>query len=148
MKKLRPLWRCPRCKREFVTRNMSHSCGRYSIAEHFAGKPSATRRLFGELVSLVERVGPATCYAEKTRIVFQTRGRFLAVVPRRHWLACHVWLKRRVPDARFHRIDSLAERDFVHHFRITATRDLDADLLRHIRESYSVGSQEQLGRSC
>ena len=70
MEKHRPLWRCPRCGHEFVTRNMAHSCGRYSIAQHFAGKPESTRRLFDELVALVEKVGPATCYAQKTRIVF------------------------------------------------------------------------------
>jgi hypothetical protein len=123
---------------------MAHSCGHYSIAQHFAGKPESTRRLFDDLTALVGRVGPTTCYAEKTRIVFQTRARFLAVVPRRQWLACHLWLKRRVPDARFHRIDSLADRDFVHHFRIATTRDLDAGLLQHIHESYRVGSQEEL----
>lgn len=90
-----PLWRCPRCGHDFVTRNLAHSCGRYSIEEHFKGKPETVWQLFVALHELVSRAGPATCYAEKTRIVFQTRGRFLAVVPRRRWLACHLWLKRR-----------------------------------------------------
>ena len=119
---------------------MSHSCGRYSIEQHFAGKPESTRRLFDDLAALVARLGPSACYAEKTRIVFQNRGRFLAVMPRRHWLACHLWLKRRIPHARYHRIDSLAGRDFVHHFRLARASDLSAGLVAHVRESYGVGA--------
>jgi hypothetical protein len=124
---------------------MSHSCGRHSIEEHFAGKPETTRQLFAALRDLVAKVGPAECYAEKTRIVFQTRGRFLAVTPRQHWLACHLWLKRKLAHARYHRVDSLAGRDFVHHFRLSSEEELDDELLEHIRESYAVGSQRWVG---
>ncbi|HEX7121032.1 MAG TPA: DUF5655 domain-containing protein [Gemmatimonadaceae bacterium] len=139
----RPLWRCPRCGHEFVSRNLSHSCGRHSIDDHFAGKPEAVRRLFDALVRFVSQAGPSTCYAQKTRIVFQTRGRFLAVTPRREWLACHLWLKRRLSSPRYHRIDVLAGRDFVHHFRLKDTAELDEELLAHVRESRRVGAQER-----
>lgn len=120
---------------------MSHSCGRWSIDEHFAGKSPAVRELFDALTTFVAQAGPSTCYAEKTRIVFQTRGRFMAVMPRREWLACHLWLKRRLTSPRYHRIESLADRDFVHHFRLRTPADLDAELLEHVRESWRVGSQ-------
>lgn len=123
---------------------MSHSCGRYSLDEHFAGKPAATEQLFAALRDFVAQVGPATCYAEKTRIVFQTRGRFLAVIPRRHWLACHLWLKRELALPRYHRVDALAGRDFVHHFRLSSVDELDGEFLEHVRESYAVGSQQRV----
>ncbi len=120
---------------------MSHSCGRYSLSARFDGKPEAAR-LFAALRDFVARVGPAKCYAEKTRIVFQTRARFLAVVPRRRWLACHLWMKRERDHPLYRRVDALAGRDFVHHFRLSSVEELDEPFLEHVRESYAVGSQE------
>jgi hypothetical protein len=120
---------------------MSHSCGRYSLEQHFVARPETTQQLFDALREFVARVGPVECYAERSRIVFQARGRFLAVVPRRHWLACHLWLKRELPHPRYHRIESLAGRDFVHHFRLSSASELDDEFLEHVRESYEVGSQ-------
>jgi hypothetical protein len=137
----KPLWRCADCGREFVTPNMSHSCGRYTLERHFDGRPTRVRDLFDDLVRFVERAGPSVHYAEKTRIVFQVRGRFLAVVVRNYGLACHLWLKHRVSDERFHRVDDLAGRDFVHHFRLKDVADLDAQLLEYVRASHRVGSQ-------
>jgi hypothetical protein len=32
------LWRCPKCKREFVKRSQSHSCALASVDSHFASK--------------------------------------------------------------------------------------------------------------
>jgi hypothetical protein len=120
---------------------MSHSCGRYTLGSHFTGKPEAAR-LFAALRAFVARVGPATCYAEKTRIVFQARGRFLAVVPRRRWLACHLWMKRERDHPLYHRVDCLAGRDYVHHFRLSSVEELDREFLEQVRESYAVGSQQ------
>ena len=36
-----PLWKCPRCGHRFVTKNLSHSCVRVRLADHFRGKPRA-----------------------------------------------------------------------------------------------------------
>lgn len=33
---LPPLWTCPECGAKFVSANMSHSCGRYTVEELFA----------------------------------------------------------------------------------------------------------------
>src|SRR5206468_12432860 len=82
-KKKRPLWKCPKCGQRFVTRNMSHSCGHHTLAEHFADKSPEIRQLFEALLQAVQRFGRVHVYAQKTRIVFQTRGRFVAVTPRK-----------------------------------------------------------------
>lgn len=137
-----PLWTCPACGHRFVTRNMSHSCGRHTIDEHFAGKPQEVRALFEALVRAARRVGPVNVYAQKTRIVFQTRGRFVAVTPRRHYLSGHLWLKRRRSHPSIHRIESLLDRDFVHNFRLTTADELDEPFQDLLREAYTVGTQE------
>jgi hypothetical protein len=120
---------------------MSHSCGHHTIEEHFINKGPVIRDLFDELVSAVRRVGPVHIYAQKTRIVFQTRGRFVAVTPRKSHLGGHLWLKRSRNHPVIHRIDPLG-RDFVHNFRLTNLEDLDKSFCDLLREAYSVGNQE------
>src|SRR5438034_280358 len=48
----RRLWKCPKCGHRFVTANLSHSCGRYRLAAHFAGKSGAVRAAFSRLVAV------------------------------------------------------------------------------------------------
>src|SRR6185436_2324076 len=140
--KKRPLWTCPACRQRFVTRNMSHSCGSNTIEEHFEGKSPEIRELFEALLRAVRRFGRVHVYAQKTRIVFQTRGRFVAVTPRKGHLGGHIWLKRARPHPLVHRIDSLLDRDFVHNFRLRRREDLDESFCDLLREAYTVGKQE------
>jgi len=41
------LWTCPRCGAKLLTRNLSHSCGPYTIAKFLEGKSEKGRELFG-----------------------------------------------------------------------------------------------------
>ena len=104
--------------------------------------PLVTALLSAPKVRTVRGFGRVHVYAQKTRIVFQTRGRFVAVTPRRSHLGGHIWLKRPRAHPRVHRIDSLLARDFVHNFRLTRLEDLDEAFCDLLREAYSVGEQE------
>lgn len=121
---------------------MLHSCGHHSIDEHFEGKSQEIRQIFDALVRAVRRFGRVHVYAQKTRIVFQTRGRFVAITPRKRHLGGHIWLKRPRSHPLVFRIESLLDRDFVHHFRLTHVEEVDESFCDLIREAYSVGSQD------
>ncbi len=75
----RPMWRCPRCERQFANLNQAHSCGAYDLDSHFRGKPAAMRQLYDRFVSEVRLCGPVTILPEKTRIAFQARMSFAAL---------------------------------------------------------------------
>jgi len=79
------LWRCPKCGHRFITANIWHSCGHYRLADHFRGKPPALRETFDSYVAAARRNGPVTIYAQKTRIVMQSRVRFAGAVVRKDW---------------------------------------------------------------
>ena len=143
-RKKKSLWTCPNCGHRFVTRNMWHSCSRYRLDDHFTGKDPFVRDLFDRFAALVRQCGPVTVYAQKTRIVFQTRARFAGVAVRKRWLDCGLWLKRRVEHPRVRRIESPTPRDHVHYFRLTSPADLDEELAALVREAYAVGCQEPL----
>ena len=45
-----------------------------------------------------------------------------------------------------HRIESLRDRDFVHHFRLATPDEIDEGFRDLLREAYAVGSQEPAPR--
>lgn len=142
----RPLWRCPRCRRRFANRNQPHACGRHDLAAHFRGKTRLARQLFNAFVAAVRRCGPVTIVPEKSRIAFQTRMSFAAVMIRSTRLVGHLVLAVRFERPCFHRIDSLSPRNHVHHFRIQQPGELDPEFQQLLQAAYRVGWQEHLAR--
>jgi len=102
--KPRPLWRCPKCGKYYVTRNMWHTCARHTLAEHFAGRNPVLRSLFDGLVALLRPCGPVSVMPGKTGIAFQQRVRFAGVFVRKNHLEAGFTLTRRIEHARFRQI--------------------------------------------
>ena len=139
------LWRCPKCKRHFANRNQSHACGRrYTLAQHFRGKPPEIRALFDAVVAAIRAVGPVRVLPEKTRIAFQVRMSFAQLTPRRRWLDGHVVLARRLEHPRFRRVQTFSPRNHLHEFRLSRLSEVDADLRAWLAEAYLVGDQQHL----
>lgn len=132
------LWRCPRCGHRFVTRNLWHSCGRYRLRPHFAGKPTALQATFRRLVLVARAAGPVTVYAQKTRIVLQARVRFASVVVHGEWLDVGLWLKRWVRHARARRIEDYGRLGYGVHFRLATPADVDRGVAALVRESHAA----------
>jgi hypothetical protein len=140
------LWRCPSCRRQFANRNQSHACGRYTLASHFAGKPSAVRAIFDKLLSVARKNGPVTVLPEKTRIAFQVRMSFAAFVIRRNWVDGHVVLARRLENRRFRRIETFSPSNHLHAFRFASVNEIDREVATWFAEAYRVGEQRHLLR--
>ncbi|HUL70271.1 MAG TPA: DUF5655 domain-containing protein [Gemmatimonadales bacterium] len=132
----RALWRCPRCGHRFVTRNLWHSCGRYRLADHFKGKPPSLRATFRRWVAAARRCGPVTVYAQKSRIVIQSRVRFAGAVVQSRWLDATLWLKRRASHRRVHRIEDFGRLGYGVHFRLTEPKQIDRKIVALMREAY------------
>ena len=137
----RPLWTCPDCGKQYVTRNMWHSCVVVPLESHFVGRPRA-RELFDAYVAVLEREGPVTISVSKTRIEIMTRARFTGAVVRRDYLRSSLWLKRRVDSPRFVKIEHFGGDDWGHYFAIRDEADIDDELVSLLREARKVGDQE------
>ena len=138
----KPLWSCPRCGHRFVTQNLWHSCGQYKLSDHFVGKDPVVRELFDALTKQIRRNGPVTIYAQKTRIVFQVRVRFVSVMCRKQWLDCTIWLKRRVEHPLLRRLEFLPPYNYIHHFRLTEKAQIE-EIEPLVRQSYAIGCQDE-----
>ena len=141
----RPLWTCPKCERQFVNKNVPHSCGRYSVAKFLAGKSEHAVSLYEGFSALVHECGPVKIAPAKTRIGFQVRMIFAAVNKLSdHGLEAHVVLTRRLQSTRFTRIETMTSKCYVHHFRVESLKELDDEVSSWLREAYQVGTQEHL----
>ena len=140
--KQRPLWRCPKCGKYYVTRNMWHACSRHTVEEHFARRDSRLRFLFDGFVGLLKRCGRVRVVPGKTGIALQQRMRFAGVYVRKDHLDAAFLLPRRLEHPRIHRIVAYGPRCFGHYLKIQTPTDLDEELAGWLAESYRVGQQE------
>ena len=126
--KLKPLWRCPKCGEKFVTRNMWHSCGKYTLETLFARSEPHVLKLFKKFAKMVRACGPVRMIPQKTRVVFQVRVRFAGAVPRKSYLMCAIALPRRRKHRRFVKIETYAPGWHGHQFRVDSEKDLVAEV--------------------
>jgi len=142
---VKELWQCPKCGEKFVTPNMWHSCGRFSLEALFTCSEPHVFQLYRQIEDLVRSCGKVTVIPQKSRIVFQVRVRFMGVVLRKSYLQCAFGFARRNENPRFYKIEQYAPRWFSHYCKIEHERYLDEEFMGWIREAYKVGKQVHLG---
>ncbi len=139
------MWACPECGRLFASRNQTHTCAPLGdLDRHFARASPAVRATFDRVLAAVSCLGPVVVLPEKTRIALQVRVSFAAFMPRRHWLAGHLVLARRVDSPRFLRVNTYSPRNVVHAFRLASPADVDEEFVAWLAEAYRVGAQQHL----
>jgi hypothetical protein len=143
-KRTKVLWRCPVCSRDFANRNQSHFCGRHSLDTHFEGRSPAVLALYRQFVALTKRCGPVRILPEKSRIAFQVRMSFAALMLRRSHIVGHLVLASRQSRPFFPRIDTISPRNHVHHFVLRTPEDLSEDFADLVQTAYEVGEQKHL----
>ena len=94
------------------------------------------RQVFNRWQALARACGPVTVYAQKTRIVFQTRVRFAGAIVHNEWLDASLWLGRRVQHPCLHRTESFGRLGFGVRFRLTKVEDVDRKLEALMLEAY------------
>jgi hypothetical protein len=144
--KLKPLWICPKCGEKFVTSNIWHSCGSFSLKDLFAKSEPNVIRLFFHLKKMIEKCGPVKMIPQKTRVVFMVRVRFAGVIPRKYYLLCNFALAGRIENKRFLKVTSYSKYFHGYQIKIENKKDLNIQLQKWLYQSYKVGTQETLAK--
>lgn len=142
--RIKPLWTCPDCGHQFVTRNIWHSCVNYPLEKHFEGSCPQVIALYHQYLDLVQKFGPVTVEPKKSGISFLVRVRFGGAVLRKKWLEARLWLKHPLQHPSLRRIERVGARDYIHYFRIESVSAMDEGFIGFLRESYAIGIQEHL----
>jgi len=140
-----PLWHCPKCGARLVSRNLWHSCGRFTLEALCSGSAPGILAAARKYVALLESLGDVQVLPQKTRLVAVARARVAGLYPRKdHFMAAfslHRWLtSRRI----IKRVD-YGPRWRGHYVRIASAADLDGELRAWLQESHDVvGLQSDL----
>ena len=136
------MWACPKCGVKLVSRGLSHSCGDFSVERFLRGKP---RGLYDQFVRMIAACGPDEVAPAKTRVAFLTQVRFASVNRvGEDSIDVHLVLPRKLESGRFRKVEKLGKL-YVHHLRIAAPADFDAELQSWVRASYrEYGDREWL----
>jgi hypothetical protein len=147
MPDMESLWECPKCGAKLITRNLSHSCGDYSVEKFLNGKGERARSLFYLFVRLIENCGPFHVAPAKTRVAFMALVRFASVNRVSDGsIDVHFVLPHEIKSPRFRRVEHLAN-CCVHHLRITSNDEFDLELQDWLKVSYrEYGQREWLKR--
>jgi hypothetical protein len=120
-----PLWHCPKCGARLVSRNLWHSCGRFTLEALFSGSARELLAAACKYVALLESLGDVQLLPQKTRLVAVARVRFAGLYPRKdHFIAgfaLHRWLE----NPRIVKTVDYGPRWRGHYVRITSAVDLD-----------------------
>jgi len=140
-----PLWHCPKCGARLVTRNLWHSCGRFTLQALFPSSAPGLLAAARKYIALLESLGDVQVLPQKTRLVAVARVRFAGLYPRKdHFMAAfalHRWLASR----RIVKTVDYGPRWRAHYVRITSAADLDGELRAWLQESHDiVGLQSDL----
>ena len=131
----RPLWKCPRCRRQFKNRNQAHSCGQFSVEQLLDRKPPEMVELYDRVVDLVLQCGDVVVAPTKTRVLFKVRTVFATVAVTNRWLDVALVLGRRLKSRRVKKCQEEYP-GIVHSLRIENARDLDKDLASWLQEAH------------
>ena len=137
------MWTCPTCGARLITKNLWHSCGRFTLEALFARSDPPVVTLARRFVDILQNLGDVQVLPQKTRLVCVARVRFAGLTPRKdHFVASfalHRWLKSQ----RVTRTHDYGPRWRVHFLPIRSVDDLDDELKAWLQESHDlVGLQE------
>ena len=140
-----PLWHCPKCGARLVSRNLWHSCGRFTLDALFAGSPAGVVAAARKYAQLLASLGDVQVLPQKTRLVAVARVRFAGLYPHKEHFFASFALHRWLVSPRVARTIDYGPRWRVHYVRVTSAADLDDELRAWLQESHDiVGVQADL----
>lgn len=134
----RQLWICPACGARLVSRNLSHSCGQWSLETLFASSTPSALALARTYVAMLHSLGDVQVIAQKTRLVAVARVRFAGLTPRKQGFLGNFALHRWVSSPRIGKTEEYGPRWRFHYVRIGSAADLDDELRGWLQESHDV----------
>lgn len=130
------LWKCPRCKRYFPSKQNNHSCVSFPVTSHFTGKTPAVKRLFESLRRRVTSLGRVKVGSVRTEIFFQNRFHFAACQVRARHLVLFFAVPRLLKSPRFKTHIQVGRGKFLYTARIASPGDVDGELVGLLREAH------------
>ena len=131
-----------------MSRNLWHSCGRFSLESLFANSEERALDLARTYVAMLHTLGDVQVIPQKTRLVCVARVRFSGLEPRKDGFLANFALHRWLASPRIVKTVDYGPRWRVHYLRVRAEADLDDELIAWLQEAHDVvGLQSDVRRA-
>ena len=130
------MWKCPKCKRSFKTKNQWHSCVIVNIDSIFLEKPKFIKALYDELYKRCSHFGKIKIDTTLSCIYFMDKNRFLVIKPQKSGLILEFILDRTDDVFPVIKIIQIGKNQFVHRLKLESSEDLNDQLISWIKETY------------
>ena len=132
-----PAWICPKCRRQFGSRNQSHECApAMSLEEYFSTGPERERPIFDVVIAHLESIGPVVVEPVSVGIFLKRTRTFAELRPMVQWVALSFALSHEVHDARIARKMKGSTRRIHHVVNVRGPDDVDDQVKDWLTEAY------------
>jgi hypothetical protein len=131
-------WICPACGRRFKQPTAEHSCARYPLEHHLAGKPADTVALSEAYLALVRALGEVSIEPVKTAILLRRLTNFGAVKVVRSGLRCSLLLPYLPESGKLTSTMRYAPQKLACHFNLACMEDLDGEVHGWLQDAYDL----------
>ena len=110
----------------------------FTVKSHFEGRDPVVQKIYDELLKRVRKFGPVVEDPKKTSIHLVRKSAFAGVATRKQALILTVKSDRDLASPRIHKSEQASARRFYHEIKITRPQDLNAELVKWLKQSYAL----------
>ena len=132
------MWKCPKCKRRFQSKNQSHSCVIVKEKDLFLNSNRNVIEIYNLLKSHCQGICAFKIDTTKSCLYFVDQQRFLAIKPKKSGLILEYMLNRIVDRFPVIKIVEIGKFRYAHRLMLDQPEDLNFEVLGWIEEAHSV----------
>lgn len=129
------MWTCPRCNRQFKTKNQSHSCVTKTIGDFFADKPDNLVLAFDQILTQVIDWEPNSVGTSQNAIIFTSKKAWLIIRPMKKELDVKFYYSTPIESGLVKKV-TVFNGKYAHHFRIQDEQEVTSDLVELLKMGY------------
>lgn len=132
------MWTCPECNKNFKNARQLHSCKVVTVESHFMNRQPALKQTYDILLTHVGNFGSFTINPVKSSISLKTISTFLGIKVMKDHLLIEFFLNRKIEEFPVFKTFDYSKNKIVHAVKIDHSDQVDAQLIRWIKESYEL----------
>ena len=119
---------------------MRTSTNSFTVRSHFVGKDATVRKIYDGLLESARQFGPVSEESKKTSIHLMNQTAFAGVATRKSALVLTIKSDRKLSSPRIHKSEQTSARRFHHEVKLTSPTEVDAELVRWLKDAYALSA--------
>src|SRR6266481_645212 len=119
---------------------MSSPTEGFTVRSHFDNKDVAVHKIYDGLLKSARKFGPVSEEPKKTSIHLMNQTAFAGVATRKSALVLTIKSDRKLSSPHIHKSEQTSARRFHHEVKLTSPTEVDAELVRWLKDAYALSA--------